>query len=71
MPKPTYIPNVTVFDGRTVKKRQGVLFGTDGIEWVGPQARVRQGASAAREVDPRGSGKERAQLARSTAPARP
>ena len=55
MPKPTYIANVTVFDGRTVKKRQGVLFGTDGIEWVGSHARAPKGASAAREVD--GAGK--------------
>jgi imidazolonepropionase-like amidohydrolase len=55
MPKPTYIANVTVFDGRTVKKGEGILFGSDVIEWVGPHARVPKGASAAREVD--GAGK--------------
>jgi imidazolonepropionase-like amidohydrolase len=31
MPKPTYLANVSVFDGRTLKKRQGVIFGIDGI----------------------------------------
>jgi imidazolonepropionase-like amidohydrolase len=55
MPKPTYVANVTVFDGRTLKKRQGVLFGIDGIEWVGAHARAPKGASAAREID--GDGK--------------
>ena len=51
MTKSTYIPNVTLFDGRTVKKRQGVLFGTDGIEWVGAHARAPKSSGAAREVD--------------------
>ena len=50
MAKQTYVANVTLFDGRTVKKRQGILFGTDGIEWVGAHARAPKGASAAREV---------------------
>jgi imidazolonepropionase-like amidohydrolase len=50
-PKPTYVANVTVFDGRTVKKRQGVLFGTDGIVWVGAHARAPKETSGAREVD--------------------
>src|SRR5919106_1078293 len=54
-PKPTYVANVTVFDGRTVKKRQGVLFGTDGIVWVGAHARAPKETSGAREVD--GAGK--------------
>src|ERR671918_2205650 len=54
-PKPTYLANVTVFDGRTVKKRQGVLFGTYGIVWVGAHARAPKETSGAREVD--GAGK--------------
>ena len=55
MAKPTYVANVTVFDGRAVRKRQGVLFGTDGIEWVGAHARAPKSSRAAREVD--GAGK--------------
>jgi imidazolonepropionase-like amidohydrolase len=55
MARPTYVANVTVFDGRSVGKRRGVLFGTDGIEWVGAHARAPKGAGAAREVD--GAGK--------------
>jgi imidazolonepropionase-like amidohydrolase len=50
-PKTTYVANVTLFDGRAVKKRQGVLFGTDGIDWVGAHTRAPKGASAARGVD--------------------
>jgi imidazolonepropionase-like amidohydrolase len=50
MPKSTYVANVTLFDGRTIRKRQGVLFGTEGIEWVGAHARAPKGASGAREV---------------------
>ena len=55
MAKPTYIANVTLFDGKTIKKRQGVLFGTDGIEWIGAHSRAPKGAGDAREVD--GAGK--------------
>src|SRR4026208_697216 len=51
MPKPTYVANATVFDGHTLRKRQGVLFGTDGIEWVGVHTRAPKAASTAREVD--------------------
>jgi len=51
MPKPTYVANVTLFDGKSIRKGQGVLFGTDGIEWVGAHARAPKGATAAREVD--------------------
>jgi imidazolonepropionase-like amidohydrolase len=51
MAKPTYVANVTVFDGRDVRKRQGVLFGADGIEWVGAHARAPKSAGAARDVD--------------------
>jgi imidazolonepropionase-like amidohydrolase len=55
MARSTYVANVTLFDGRVVKKRQGVLFGTDGIEWVGAHARAPKSSGAAREVD--GAGK--------------
>jgi imidazolonepropionase-like amidohydrolase len=55
MAKSTYVANTTLFDGRSVRKRQGVLFGADGIEWIGGHARAPKGASAAREVD--GAGK--------------
>jgi imidazolonepropionase-like amidohydrolase len=39
-----------LFDGRAVKKRQGVLFGTDRIEWVGAHARAPKSAGSARDV---------------------
>jgi imidazolonepropionase-like amidohydrolase len=55
MAKRTYVGNVTVFDGRAVKRRQGVLFGTEGIEWVGPHARAPKEARDARGID--GAGK--------------
>lgn len=51
MAKSTYVANVTVFDGRVVKRRQGVLFGAEGIEWVGTHARPPKEARSAREVD--------------------
>src|SRR5512132_915208 len=50
MPKATYLADVTLFDGGTLKKRQGVLFGTDGIEWVGAHSRAPKGTTTAREV---------------------
>ncbi|MGH2680077.1 MAG: amidohydrolase family protein [Actinomycetota bacterium] len=52
---PTYLANVTVFDGRARKERQGVLFGAEGIAWIGPHARAPKDAIDAREVD--GAGK--------------
>jgi imidazolonepropionase-like amidohydrolase len=55
VPKATYVANVTVFDGRNLKKRQGVLFGTDGIEWAGAHTRAPKDARPAREID--GAGK--------------
>jgi imidazolonepropionase-like amidohydrolase len=55
MARPTYVANVTLFDGRTVRKRQGVLFGTEGIGWVGAHPRRPQETRAAREID--GAGK--------------
>ena len=55
MAKSTYVANVTVFDGSRVRKRQGVLFGTEGIEWIGAHSRPPKAAREAREVD--GDGK--------------
>ena len=51
MAKPTYVAGVALFDGRTLRKRQGVLFGAEGVEWVGAQARAPKRASGAREVE--------------------
>ncbi|GIU98379.1 MAG: hydrolase [Actinomycetota bacterium] len=36
----TYVADVTVFDGRRVRRRQGVLIDGDRIGWVGPHARA-------------------------------
>ena len=55
MAKTTYVANVSVFDGRALKRRQGVLFGTEGIRWVGAHARSPREARASRNVD--GNGK--------------
>jgi imidazolonepropionase-like amidohydrolase len=46
-----YISNVTVFDGRTVKTKQGVHVAGGTIEWVGPHARAPRIARAASEVE--------------------
>jgi imidazolonepropionase-like amidohydrolase len=54
MAKGTYVTNVTVFDGRAVKANRGVLFGEEGIAWVGAHARAPREARAAREVDGEG-----------------
>ena len=51
MAKPTYVANVTLFDGRTLKRRQGVLFGSEGIAWVGAHARAPRDARDARDID--------------------
>jgi imidazolonepropionase-like amidohydrolase len=51
MAKPIYVADVTLFDGRAVKRRQGVLFGSEGIAWVGPHARSPREALGAREVE--------------------
>jgi imidazolonepropionase-like amidohydrolase len=51
----TYVANVTLFDGRSTKRRAGVLV-TDGhVEWVGSHARAPRRATAADEID--GTGK--------------
>jgi imidazolonepropionase-like amidohydrolase len=51
MAKPTYVANVTLFDGRSVKRRHGVLFGPGGIAWVGQHARASREARDARAID--------------------
>jgi len=50
----SYFANVTLFDGRTVRQRQGVLVGDGRIEWVGPHARAPKGARAAMAVEAAG-----------------
>ncbi|HZB79428.1 MAG TPA: hypothetical protein VE522_06250 [Actinomycetota bacterium] len=55
MARSAHVADVSVFDGRSVRERQGVLFATEGIEWVGAHARDPKGVGAAREVD--GAGK--------------
>jgi hypothetical protein len=45
------VADVTLFDGRSVRTRRGVLFATEDIEWVGAHARAPKAARAAREVD--------------------
>jgi imidazolonepropionase-like amidohydrolase len=45
-----YVANVTVFDGRTVKTKQGVHVAGGTIEWVGAHARAPRVARAAAEI---------------------
>jgi len=45
-----YVSNVTVFDGRSVKTKQGVHVAGGTIEWVGPHARAPKVARAAAEI---------------------
>jgi imidazolonepropionase-like amidohydrolase len=47
----TYVSNVTVFDGRRVRSRAGVLASGGRIAWVGAHARAPKEARAAEEVD--------------------
>ena len=51
----TYFANVTVFDGRTVKTKQGVHVAGGTIEWIGPHARAPRTARTAFEVDGAGA----------------
>ncbi len=44
-----YFADVTLFDGRTVRTRQGVLVSGGSIEWVGAHARAPRPARAAHE----------------------
>jgi imidazolonepropionase-like amidohydrolase len=45
-----YVANVTVFDGRSVKTKQGVHVAGGTIEWVGPHARAPRVARTAAEI---------------------
>jgi imidazolonepropionase-like amidohydrolase len=47
----TYFANVTLFDGRRVKPRAGVLVRDGTISWVGSHARAPRDAQAAEEID--------------------
>ncbi len=51
----TYFARVTLFDGRTLKTKAGVLVSDGTISWVGPHARAPRQARAAHEED--GAGK--------------
>jgi imidazolonepropionase-like amidohydrolase len=51
----TYVRGVTLFDGRSVRTRAGVLVSDGKVAWVGPHARAPREARAAHEVD--GAGK--------------
>lgn len=50
----SYIADVTLFDGRRVRRRQGVLVDGDRIGWVGPHARSPREAAKARALDAAG-----------------
>lgn len=50
----TYFANATLFDGRTVRTKAGVLTSNGTIEWAGAHARAPRSARAAREVDAAG-----------------
>ena len=50
----TYVSNVTLFDGRTVKQRAGVLVDEGRVAWVGAHARAPRSARDADEIDGRG-----------------
>ncbi|MGZ8603273.1 MAG: amidohydrolase family protein [Actinomycetota bacterium] len=51
----TYVANVTLFDGRAMRTKAGVLVGDGHVTWVGAHARAPRIAQAAEEVD--GSGR--------------
>ncbi len=51
----TYVADVTLFDGRNVSTRRGVLISGGRIEWVGAHARAPRTAKAAVAVDGQGS----------------
>jgi len=51
----TYISDVTLFDGRSVKRKAGVLVDQGRIWWVGAHARTPRAARDADEIDGRGT----------------
>lgn len=50
----SYVSNVTLFDGRTVKRRAGVLVSGGRVEWTGVHARAPRAARHAAEIEGRG-----------------
>jgi imidazolonepropionase-like amidohydrolase len=50
----TYISRVTLFDGRAVRKAQGVLISEGSLAWVGPHARAPREAKSAVPVNGHG-----------------
>lgn len=50
----SYVSNVTLFDGRTVRRKVGVLVSDGRIEWVGAHARAPRAARDAPEIRGRG-----------------
>jgi len=53
-PTASYVSNVTLFDGRTVKQRAGVLVDEGRVAWVGAHARAPRSVRDADEIDGRG-----------------
>ena len=53
-PVPIYVSNVTLFDGRTLKQRAGVLVDEGRVAWVGAHARAPRSAREADAIDGRG-----------------
>jgi len=51
---PTYISDVTLFDGRSVRRKAGVLVDEGGIVWVGAHDRAPRAARDADEIEGRG-----------------
>src|SRR5207237_1893981 len=47
----TYVGGVTLFDGRSVRRKAGVLVDGGTVGWVGPHARAPRAARAAAPVD--------------------
>jgi imidazolonepropionase-like amidohydrolase len=50
----TYIANVTLFDGTSVRRRQGVLIDGDRVAWIGAHARAPREAGTATAVEGEG-----------------
>ncbi|MGA9162515.1 MAG: amidohydrolase family protein [Actinomycetota bacterium] len=50
----SYVSNVTLFDGRAVRRKVGVLVSDGRIEWVGPHARAPRAARDATGIQGRG-----------------
>jgi imidazolonepropionase-like amidohydrolase len=47
----TYIANVSLFDGRSLRTKAGVLVSDGRVAWAGPHARAPRSAAAASEID--------------------